>query len=438
MSFSHNQKLIFSCMLALGAIEFSSAANAAAFQIWEQSGASIGNYHAGYAAEAGDASTAFFNPAGITRFQNQQLVVGGAAIMSSFKYRGSVNVMTPITAFGSNAVTAQGGTFSVVPDLHYVAPISDCVGFGFSIDVPFGLKTSYNDDTFIQYAATFSQINVVDYSPDLALQFTDKASVGAGFDIQRMDLQLDNTSLNPIFIGPIPIGVKNTSVSNKLNDTGYGGHFGLLYQFTPETRVGVSYHTHVSHHLTGDSNFSAMLKSDNTWTNINLPAYTSAGVYSQVAPQWALMGNVIYTEWDTFKQLVLHNAAGYTATGPSRSIVVVSPQHYRNTWNLSGGADYLATERMTLKGGLGYDESPIRNAYRTVVLPDNNRFIIALGAHYDASKRVGLDIGWSHFFIKESKVNPPAQVTGVQSTTTNGHVTGGADVLGGQVTWNIV
>ena len=133
-------------IIGLGAASFSVSALASAYQLWEQSAASVGNYHAGYAADALDASIAFYNPAGITRFNNQQLVVGVVPIMTSFKYKGNISVST-INNNESRSVTAQGGTFNLVPNMHYVAPINDWLGFGFSITVPFGLKTDYGRST---------------------------------------------------------------------------------------------------------------------------------------------------------------------------------------------------------------------------------------------------------------------------------------------------
>src|SRR5688572_13402266 len=73
---------------------FSSVAFASGFQLWEQDAASIGNYHAGIAAEAADASTAFYNPAGLVRIPNQQFVLGTDVILPSIKYTGTVNVNT--------------------------------------------------------------------------------------------------------------------------------------------------------------------------------------------------------------------------------------------------------------------------------------------------------------------------------------------------------
>src|SRR5260221_2029282 len=116
------------CLCASGLLGTFTQAMASGFQLWEQDAASIGNYHAGYAAEANDASIAFYNPAGITRFKNQQLVFGAVEIMSDFKYQGSIAVDT-LNGNAPQSVTAQGGASAFVPDIHFVTPLTDNIGF---------------------------------------------------------------------------------------------------------------------------------------------------------------------------------------------------------------------------------------------------------------------------------------------------------------------
>ncbi len=124
MSRFQTRKLV-SALSLTGLIILSSHAMASGFQLWEQDAASIGNYHAGYAAAAYDASTAFYNPAGLSRFKEQQLVIAADNIFSSFKFRGSVRVNSIGGGLVPEPVTAQGGNYGFVPALHYVAPLSD-------------------------------------------------------------------------------------------------------------------------------------------------------------------------------------------------------------------------------------------------------------------------------------------------------------------------
>lgn len=62
------------------------AANAAGFALIEQSGSGMGNAYAGAAATAEDASTIFFNPAGMTYLPDSQLVVALHAIRPSAEF----------------------------------------------------------------------------------------------------------------------------------------------------------------------------------------------------------------------------------------------------------------------------------------------------------------------------------------------------------------
>ena len=63
---------------------FSSAATASAFQLWEQNASGLGTAYAGSAAVADNASTVFFNPAGMTQLSGFQLSAGVAGVKPHF------------------------------------------------------------------------------------------------------------------------------------------------------------------------------------------------------------------------------------------------------------------------------------------------------------------------------------------------------------------
>ena len=59
---------------------FSGAASASGFQLFEQNASGIGNAYAGSAAVAENASTIYFNPAGMTQLQKLE-VSGGVSVV---------------------------------------------------------------------------------------------------------------------------------------------------------------------------------------------------------------------------------------------------------------------------------------------------------------------------------------------------------------------
>ena len=421
-----------------GLFVFSSHAMAAAFQLWEQDAASVGNFHAGYAAAAYDASTAFYNPAGLSRFDEQQLVVSADSIFTSFKYRGMVNVNTINAGNSPQSVTAQGGNYGLVPALHYVAPLSDIFAFGLSVDVPFGLKVNYGKQTELRYASTVASVQVVDISPVLSIKVTDQVSLGFGPDIQVMKGEFNQ-------VGTMGGAELDSDGINTADGTGYGMHAGIMYNINDNSRIGLSYHSQVVHHLTGTSTFSGPLADDfppiassRAKVNLTLPPYTALSAYHKINPSVAVMASVIYTQWSTIQNLVLQNVAGVVDADATTSLTAMLPMHFHNSFNFSVGADYAVTDAMTLRGGIGYDQTPVKDAYRNVQLPDNDRYVFALGGHYQSTPTLGFDLGWSHIFINKAHVIPPPQVVGDEIVTTNGSVTGGADVFAAQLVWDMV
>ncbi|MES2217013.1 MAG: outer membrane protein transport protein [Pseudomonadota bacterium] len=456
---------LFRLLCVGGIIGVSGNAFAAGFQLYEQDGASVGDYHAGRAAQANDASTTFYNPAGLVRMKNQQIVLGDVGVFSDLKYRGTDSVFinavgfpTPIPYPGAQNlnVVAQGGAFSQLPDFYYALPITSNVGLGISLNVPFGLRTDYGRDTALRYAATKSDIEVVDLSPAFGVMVYKGLSLGAGFDMQRMAAEFDLMAYGG--------GIAPDSYStNKGWSTAYGFHVGALYQFLQNSRVGLTYNSQIVHHIRGTSRFTgplanfaldiplgnpATIYSGEANAHLTLPAYTTLSGFHQVNSKWAVMGSVIYTQWSVIQNLTLQDIAAAEVVfnpffgpmpAPSSTLTVNLPTHYRNTWNLSLGTEFYATDKITLRGGVGYDQTPVQNFYRDVRIPDKDRYAIALGTHFQATKTLGVDLGWTHLFMAGlARINPPPQVTGGQLVQTNGNLQGSADVFGAQLTWDIV
>ncbi len=72
-------------------------AHAAGFALIEQNASGLGNAYAGQAASAQDASTIFFNPAGMTLLPDSQLVLAGSLIRPQAEFTGTAVLITPST-----------------------------------------------------------------------------------------------------------------------------------------------------------------------------------------------------------------------------------------------------------------------------------------------------------------------------------------------------
>ena len=440
---------LFISLSALGLLGVHGVAFAAAFQLWEQDGASIGNYHAGRAATAEDASTAFYNPAGLVRIKNQQVVFGLVPVVTDIKFRGTVDLLNTadpgnILRSGNQPAVAQGGTFNLIPDLHYAAPINDVLVFGLSMAAPFGLATDYGSSSVARYAATRTALEMVDISPSFGVSLTDRLSLGAGFDAEHASAEFDTVAGMVLGDGSIATDM-NTTSKNTAKSWGYGYHLGALYQWSEKTRAGLGYQSQIIQHLKGSSKFGGPLAVNNVFqsnndfnTDMTLPATTTLSLFHALNTAWDLMGTLSYTQWNVFDTLYLRNISGMLDSENIDNLTVVVPQKFRNTWNASVGTNYHVNEQWMLRSGVGFDQTPSRNAYRNLQMPDSDRIAIALGTHYQMSQTLAMDLGWTHIFAMNTRIYNHEQTVGDQQTITNGSIHASADVFGLQMKWDIV
>src|SRR5207302_170264 len=110
---------------AVGAAALSLAAGQAfgsAFALQEQSGSGLGNAFAGGAAAAEDASTIFWNPAGMSRFSGIQTAVAGSLICPSAKFSDSGSQAAALQPLGGTG--GDAGSCAVVPAAYLAVPIN--------------------------------------------------------------------------------------------------------------------------------------------------------------------------------------------------------------------------------------------------------------------------------------------------------------------------
>lgn len=435
---------LFFLLSVASVASYANQSNAAAFQVFEQDAVSIGNYHAGRTAEISDASTAYYNPAGLIRFKNQQMVIGGATFFKDIRYRGTIDVVTnaagdPVMG-GPQAVDQQGGSYRFVPFFHYVSPVCDCISYGMSIVEPFGFKTNYSNSSLLRYATTKSFLRVIDVSPALGFAINSQWSVGIGLNVQFLNGEFDRVARGDgVAISDLS---GDTPSINSGKDHGYGYHVGVLYQPNPCMRYGASYQSRILHNLNGKSKFAGPLAEDNTdgtQTSYNLsariilPPITTVSAFHSFNPCWDVMGTITYTQWNALNHLLLQNVAGLD----SNSLTFPIQQEYRNAWNYSVGANFHPYDCLTLRAGVGYDQSPQSNSSRRLPLADSDRVAVAIGGHYQWNQTWGFDAGWTHLFMINSRIdNVPLEI-GSERNITSGSMRSGEDIYGFQVRWDV-
>ncbi|HLQ25291.1 MAG TPA: outer membrane protein transport protein [Acidiferrobacterales bacterium] len=392
---------------------FSGGAGAAGFQLLEQNASGLGNAFAGTAAVAEDASTIFFNPAGMTRLPASQAVVAVSAIRLSAKFH-DAGSSTPFPGGVGTNEGGDAGDWAFLPILYYAMDLNPNWKFGLGINSPFGLKTEYSSGWIGRFQGIKSELDTININPSLAYKISDTASVGFGISAERVKAELTSNA------GPLGVATINA------DDWNYGANIGALFQISPSTRVGAAYRSEIKHSLSGDVAFSSAPAGNGPITaDVTFPASLTLSLLTGIDPKWDVLADLSWTEWSKFQTLDIH----FTSGAPLSS----TTENWKDSYRLAVGTNYKYSESWKLRAGIAYDQSPVSDEFRTVRIPDNNRTWLAFGAKYTVSKGGYIDFGYAHLFVKDAPINQ-TQTTGVPSTVL-GNYKNSVDVLGAQYTY---
>ena len=419
------KKIFLSCVFFATPI----AAQAAGFALIEQNASGMGNAFAGGGAVAEDASTIFFNPAGMTYIQGTQLVGAAHLIKPSADFTGTISPLgKPVGGNGGDA-----GDLAFVPNLYFKMDLNDSVKLGIGLSAPFGLKTEYDSTWKGRFHAVKSELKTININPAVAFKVNEQLSVGAGVSAMWAQAELTNA---------VNFGAAGEGSSKvKGDDWGFGFNLGTIFQATADTRISAAYRSKINQTLDGDVTFvrptnvlppqvlAATANGDVT-AKVALPETFSLSAFSKVNDTWDVMGDITWTRWSRFKELKIVRSNGAVVGG------VATPENWDNTMRYSIGANYHYNDAVKLRAGLAFDEEAISDQFRTARIPGNDRKWLSLGADWKVSPSSSIDVGYSHLFISDASIDSSKNELNPAKGVLKGSYDGSVDILSLQYTHN--
>ncbi|GHB16910.1 OmpP1/FadL family transporter [Salinicola rhizosphaerae] len=381
---------------------------AGAFQLQEQSVSGQGNAWAGRSSNVQDATIVFGNPAGMS-FLNQAQLTGGVNYIDASSDIHNASASQPT---GAGVVGSQGDSdgdmipHKAIPFGYYVQPINDRWSFGLGVYAPFGLITDYNDDFLGRHFGNYSEVEVITAQPTLSYRFNDQFSVGVGITYNTISGELETKTPNPLN----PSSSADGTVNVDGDDEAWGYNIGMIYRPVESTTLGLTYRSKVDYTLDGDVDASQVFGGVNPGTgapvfidgkgdaslDITLPETIDLSVTHRLTDRWTLMGGVTYVRWSRFDELVVDNELG---------LPIEEKQDYEDAWQYAIGASYRVNAEWTLRSGLAYDESPIRDSVRTVRVPSADRTLVSLGAGWTPMPAVTVDLAYTRIWESSAPVD---------------------------------
>ena len=426
----HSHRIMRGCV-SVALAGWSVSGSAAGFALIEQNASGLGNAYAGQAASAQDASTVFFNPAGMSKLQGNQLVVVGNAIRPSAQFlNASSGLAAAQVRLGDNGPDAGGWAY--VPNFYFASSLTSQISVGVGVNTPFGLKTDYNSTWAGRFYAIKSDLKTYNVNPSIAYKLSDGVALGAGINFQRATVELTNNvnySGAAFAAGGLPalgaVGGAGVEGLAKLTgaDNAWGFNVGALFNPTPDTQIGLTYRSSLSYKLSGSVAFSnrpallaAALPDGGISADLKLPASVSIALTSKLSPKWDLLADASWAQWSSFQNLTVLRSTGV--------LLSTVPENWRDSWRVGAGLNYHYNDSWTSRIGVAFDQTPVPEAFRTPRIPDNDRTWLAIGGQYKITKQNVIDFGYAHLWVRGAPVNLPASTYPAGTNQSNGTLAG--------------
>jgi len=349
-----------------------------------------------------DFGSSYWNPATISGLDSQEFLLGSALALPSIHLQSGLRAdavrgqFPPTNRYGearSDSGVLAGLATGVAFRMKEDSPVTFGVGiFGFANG---GVNFAGNAGTPILsfrrppsnfgVGPIYSNMALLSVTPMASVRLTDRLSVGGGPVITS-----GTVSLAPAFFAP---GAKDSfglrtfpNGTNAAPFWGGGFQLGLLYEANEDWNFGFSYKSPV---WQGRWNFNAEtpdLSARPISLKAQLPAIYSWGVAYKGLPKTLVDVDLRYFDYANtalFGQKVVDGGLGW-----------------RSVFAVAAGAQYQATDRLTVRAGYLFNTNPIRDPTTlfNIQTPGIIQQTLTLGTSLELNENVTVSIAWMHGF----------------------------------------
>ena len=373
------------------------------------------------------AESMHFNPAGL------------AFLKSTFDFSAGVSFINSNVKYKNGDYVAETNNSVSTPLYVYAGfKIYDNFSAGISFTTPYGSSLDWGKNwkgaNLIQDIALKSYV----IQPTFAYKITDRLSIGAGLNLAIGQVQLsrammsaDEFQLLGGMVGKLPTLPNEdkqmvTGMISKLNGSvpvsatldgktkvRAGFNVGVMYDVCDKVTLGLSYRSKLLMKveegeamvdyasLQVEQLFGALSKvtggkvtipplNEGTFkAELPLPSNLSFGVSYRPTERWDVAFDLQYVGWyayDSLNVVFTPNVLnGYT---------IKAEKNYKNTVIARIGAQYKTTERLDIRAGIYFDQSPIRSDNYNPETPGMNKLGTSLGLSFAPLKRLQIDLAF--------------------------------------------
>ena len=335
------------------------------------------------------AESLFFNPAGMSFLDGKMnFSIGVSGIIGETTYENS--------AFGYQATTDNplGTPFSV----YATYKANDWLSFGLAVYTPYGSTVKWEDDWEGSHLVNNIDLKAIFFQPTVAVKVSDMLSVGLGFIYANGSVEFNKNLSRSL----VDVNGDRTNVTiQEKGITAYGYSFGVMLKPCDHLNLGFNYRSKVIMEVEGgDADFENVptslpsdLSDGNFDAELPMPAEITVGLSYNYKDKLTFAFDYNLTQWSEYEALVV---TFDNAVGTSTSL-----RNYQDSNTYRFGLEYKATKKITARGGVYFDESPVQDGYFAPETPRNDSVGYTAGFSYQVNDKLSIDTSFLYLHFEE-------------------------------------
>jgi long-chain fatty acid transport protein len=362
-----------------------------------------------FVATADNPSAIFYNPAGITQLEGDNLRGGvyGIYLDPSFS--------PPSGAPNSGSTYHSSDNFAAIPQIFFTHTLENLpLSFGLGVYAPFGGNMSWPQDTGFNTIAINGSLKYFTINPVMAWKILPSLSIGGGVMVNYAKISLNQG----LFTFP-------TRFANFFNFSGdgwsVGYNAGILWQPYEKISFGATFRSSSSLNFQGSTDFQLQPQpyftpeQRNAEANFEFPLTVVFGISYRPTPKWNIEFDANYTGWNSFDTVTIEQSPPPVSRPFHQNIPV--NLNWQASWMYELGVTRYFDNGWHVSGGYVFNENSVPDANYTPLAADMDRHFLSIGAGHKG-KTFDFDIAYQFGY------GPSHTVTGSTPSTTPGQFAG--------------
>lgn len=335
------------------------------------------------------AESVFFNPASISFLDGKMnFSLGVSGIIGETRFENKQY------GIAENTDNPLGTPFN----FYATYKANDWLAFGLGVYTPYGSSVKWDKDWAGSHLVNEISLKAIFVQPTISLKISDKFSVGGGPIYANGSVEFNKNLTRTLTDTD---GDRTNVTIEEKGITAWGYTIGVMLKPIDKLNIGFNYRSSIDMVVEGGSayfqNVPNSLPGNYADGKFNatlpMPAEITMGLSYEFCKKFLFAFDYNFAKWSEYKALVVEfdNSAGLTT----------NLRNYKDSETFRLGLQYEACNKLTLRTGIYFDESPVQDGYFAPETPRNDSVGYTGGLSYKVNSKLSIDASFLYLHFEE-------------------------------------